>query len=119
MCLPISLILGGSHDPSNLTLRCSACHAAHHAGLLTISGTAPHAIVTTRNVVPHHRPPLEATLPVSPHRTEAIAALSTLGWKRGVATVAVDEAMSHVAPDVTLEALIGEALRRCPKPRAG
>lgn len=41
---------GGSHEPSNLTLRCSACHRAHHTGLITISGTAPHALVTTRNV---------------------------------------------------------------------
>jgi hypothetical protein len=43
---------GGSHDPSNLTLRCSACHTAHHAGKLSISGTAPHALETTRNVAP-------------------------------------------------------------------
>ena len=33
---------GGSHDPSNLILACSACHQAHHAGTLTISGTAEH-----------------------------------------------------------------------------
>ncbi len=30
---------GGTHEPSNLTLRCSSCHTAHHAGTLTISGT--------------------------------------------------------------------------------
>jgi hypothetical protein len=33
---------GGSHDPSNLVLACSACHSAHHTGTLTISGTADH-----------------------------------------------------------------------------
>ena len=31
---------GGSHDASNLILTCSACHQSHHAGVLTISGTA-------------------------------------------------------------------------------
>lgn len=44
---------GGSHDPKNLTLRCSACHAAHHRGLLDITGEAPDHIVTTRL----HEPP--------------------------------------------------------------
>jgi hypothetical protein len=39
---------GGSHDPSNLTLRCGACHRAHHTGLITISGTAPNALSITR-----------------------------------------------------------------------
>ena len=33
---------GGSHDASNLILACSACHQAHHAGTLTITGTAEH-----------------------------------------------------------------------------
>jgi hypothetical protein len=31
---------GGSHEASNLVLACSACHIAHHAGTLTITGTA-------------------------------------------------------------------------------
>ena len=31
---------GGSHDASNLVLACSSCHQAHHAGALTITGTA-------------------------------------------------------------------------------
>ena len=31
---------GGSHDASNLVLCCSSCHQSHHAGALTISGTA-------------------------------------------------------------------------------
>jgi hypothetical protein len=33
---------GGGHDPSNLCLVCSACHQAHHAGRLTIRGSADH-----------------------------------------------------------------------------
>jgi len=31
---------GGSHGASNLILACSACHQAHHAGVLRISGSA-------------------------------------------------------------------------------
>jgi len=33
---------GGSHDASNIVLACSACHQSHHAGTLTITGTADH-----------------------------------------------------------------------------
>jgi hypothetical protein len=36
---------GGSHDASNLVLACSSCHQAHHAGALTITGTADHISV--------------------------------------------------------------------------
>ena len=36
---------GGSHDASNLILACSSCHQAHHAGTLTISGTADRLVV--------------------------------------------------------------------------
>jgi hypothetical protein len=36
---------GGTHDPSNIVLCCSSCHQAHHAGLLTISGTAEDLLV--------------------------------------------------------------------------
>src|SRR5512140_463816 len=32
----------GGHEPSNLVLACSSCHQAHHAGALTITGTADH-----------------------------------------------------------------------------
>jgi hypothetical protein len=31
---------GGSHDPFNLAILCSACHLAHHRGALSITGTA-------------------------------------------------------------------------------
>lgn len=33
---------GGGHEASNIVLICSACHAAHHRGALTILGTAAH-----------------------------------------------------------------------------
>ena len=115
---------GGSHEPLNLTLRCSACHAAHHAGKLTISGTAPDRIETTRNVrpeltvetaAPHRRPAPSAPMREAPERGDAIQALCTLGWKRGVATSAVDEALGHVAHGSPVDVVIREALRRCPR----
>jgi hypothetical protein len=135
---------GGSHDPSNLTLRCSACHTAHHAGKLAISGTAPDAIVTTRlvagagpaaallmpapaapaplhentNRAPHHRPAATGTMKTAPHRAEAIQALCSLGWKRPIAAAAVDEALGGMAHDATVEVVIREALRRCPRARS-
>jgi HNH endonuclease/RuvA, C-terminal domain len=53
---------GGSHDASNLVLACSACHQAHHAGALTISGTADHLEVRRRAELP-------ASAPVTPPPT--------------------------------------------------
>lgn len=125
-CLEIHHIVprsrGGTHDPANLTLRCGSCHKAHHLGLLTISGTAPDQLVTTRNVsgaVPHRRSPaieeesLSSKFASAAMREEAIVALMTTGWKRGVAVAAVDEARAHVGANVTLAELLREAFRRC------
>jgi len=73
---------------------------------------------------PHHRPANVPPVPVAPSttkldvaiaRTNAIAALTTAGWKRGVATAAVDEASAHVGADTPFEVLVREAFRRCPK----
>jgi hypothetical protein len=41
---------GGGHDLPNLMLICSSCHAAHHSGRLTISGTAD-ALVVDRSTI--------------------------------------------------------------------
>ncbi|MFN0250485.1 MAG: HNH endonuclease [Kofleriaceae bacterium] len=171
----------GTHETSNLTLRCSGCHTAHHEGKLTISGTAPDNLTTTRahalstsfgNARVHHRPAgealdvdadrahvgvdrhghpeTEATI-TRPHgttrshgaarshgtaqsqshgitqstgtplrldaaitRTNAIAALTTSGWKRGIAVAAVDAATAHVGAAAPLDVLLREAFRRCP-----
>ena len=66
---------GGTHDPSNLTLRCSSCHTAHHEGRLHIEGTAPDAITTRRiksservHSVRRHAP--EPAAPPSPGEAE-------------------------------------------------
>ena len=49
-------------------------------------------------------------------RTQARDALVALGWKPNIARTAVDEARSHGGRDVTIEELIRDALRRCPRP---
>ncbi|HEX7839809.1 MAG TPA: HNH endonuclease signature motif containing protein [Kofleriaceae bacterium] len=53
---------GGTHEASNLTLICSACHQSHHDGRLTISGPADRIEVqrpgpTDPESRPRDRPP--------------------------------------------------------------
>ena len=48
-------------------------------------------------------------------RTQARDALVGLGWKNVIAGAAVDEALAHVGGDPSIDVLIREALRRCPK----
>lgn len=129
---------GGTHDPSNLTLRCSACHGAHHAGLITISGTAPDRLELRRRT--DHGAPVGvarrgahvgvsevagATVGASRGaarfdavviRTQARDALVGLGWKPAIARAAVDEAIVHVHSTAPIDVVIREALRRCPRP---
>ena len=117
---------GGSHDPSNLTLRCSACHAGHHAGTLTIRGTAPDQLETIRRRPDHAAPvgavasiraPVGATrLDDAGGRSQAREALVGLGWSRTIARAAVDDACAHVGRSAAIEVVIRDALRRCPKP---
>jgi hypothetical protein len=47
---------------------------------------------------------------------QAKAALTGLGWKAAIAHAAVTAAAAALGPDVALERLIFESLRRCPKP---
>ncbi len=117
---------GGTHAPSNLTLRCSACHTAHHAGTLTITGTAPDGLETHRRH-DHAAPvasgkagcaPVGATkLDDAVVQAQARDALAGLGWKSGIARLAVVEACAHVGVGAEVELVIREALRRCPKPK--
>ena len=50
-------------------------------------------------------------------RNDANQALVQLGFKRHEARAALDAACAGVGPDATLEQLVVEALRHCPKPR--
>jgi hypothetical protein len=103
---------GGSHDPANLRIQCSACHLAIHRGTLAITTAASGQLEARRC----NEPPSSASaeLDATIVRTRARDALVGLGWKPSIARAAVDEAWSHVGSDAALEPLIREALRRCP-----
>jgi hypothetical protein len=59
-----------------------------------------------------------AALDVAVQRTQAKEALVGLGWKPAIARTAVAAAATALGSETTLERLILESLRRCPKPRA-
>ena len=100
---------GGSHHPSNITSRCDGCHVASHDGRLLITGTAPDNVVTTWITAP--APNLDRAIAVA----QARDALVGLGWKAALARAAVERAHAHVGAAASLEAVIREALRRCPE----
>ena len=105
----ISRAEGGTHEPTNLHLRCSACHMATHRGTLVVENDQ----VVRPNAPQSH---VGSKLDDAIVRTQARDALVGLGWKPNIARTAVDEALSHLERDPTLEELIREALRRCPRP---
>jgi 5-methylcytosine-specific restriction endonuclease McrA len=100
---------GGSHDPANLILLCDSCHAAHHRGLIAISGTADDLTVKrkyefeqTESDEPraptdepraHVGAPVQSRLERTTIRTQALDA----GWlgQAHEARNAVDEALGH------------------------
>jgi 5-methylcytosine-specific restriction endonuclease McrA len=84
---------GGSHEPENLTLLCSGHHRALHDGHLTITGRAPALRLEWAR----------------DHSSEAILALTGLGYSRREAVEAVSSA--HVGAAAPLEAWIRESLR--------
>ena len=56
------------------------------------------------------------TFALAAMRTQARDALVGLGWKISIASAAVDNALAHIDSDATIDVLIREALRRCPRP---
>jgi len=119
---------GGGHDASNLVLACSSCHQAHHAGALTITGTAeeieirrlvePRAMTTHVGATAKANTHVGATakLDAAIVRTQAKEALIGLGWKPAIAQAAVAAASAVLGTETTLEQLIFEVLRRCRRP---
>ncbi|MDQ3337015.1 MAG: HNH endonuclease [Myxococcota bacterium] len=101
---------GGSHDHTNLGLKCSACHRGVHRGTLEVVGND-----VKRPNEPSH---VGRTFEVAATRTQARDALVGLGWKPTIARAAVDEAIARIGHDPPLEELIREALRCCPRPTA-
>ncbi len=93
---------GGSHEPTNLVLLCSACHKAHHDRRLTISGMAADLRV--------QRAPVGA---FTTTRTDTIDALVGMGWKPAIARAATDSALVELDPSVSLVDAIRAALRHC------
>ena len=134
-------IHGGSHDALNLILLCSSCHLAHHRGALTITGTADHvearrsaessSIATAgahvgtaihrhaqAGAVAHRnaRGGAPTKLDAATLGMQAKEGLVGLGWKPAIAQAASAAASAALGTGATLERLIFEALRRCPKP---
>jgi hypothetical protein len=99
---------GGTHDHTNLALRCFACHHGGHHGTLEVVGNE-----VKRPNEPSH---VGRTFDDAAKRTQARDALVGLGWKPTIARTAVDEALAQIGADPPLEELIREALRRCPRP---
>jgi RuvA, C-terminal domain/HNH endonuclease len=118
---------GGSHDAENLCVLCSSCHQSHHAGTLTISGTAARIEVTRvgeacgrRTAVANAGSHVGAVvgLHTEDHAKDARTALVELGWKPAIAQAAVADAVAALDDAVTLEGLIRAALQRCGPARA-
>jgi cytochrome c peroxidase len=96
--------------PRSGLVQCSSCHRSTHLGTLVVEGDK---VQRPNAPAPSH---VGSRLDHAIVRTQARDALVGLGWKPNIARTAVDEARSHVGCDVTLEELIWEALRRCPRP---
>ncbi|MBA3503439.1 MAG: hypothetical protein H0T65_23965 [Deltaproteobacteria bacterium] len=92
----------------------------HHRGTLVVDGDqvlrpdAPPSM--NREVASHVGSRTTSPLDEAIVRTQARDALVGLGWKSHIARAAVEEAISHVGSELSLEGLIREALRRCPRP---
>ncbi len=120
---------GGGHHDWNLITLCSGHHRAHHGGRLAIEGRAPGAIrfdwvrsFDEPNDVRAHAG-TKGTQAAGGSRFELVAvrtqardALVGLGWKIAIASRAVDEASAHVGANASIDVVIREALRRCPRP---
>lgn len=116
---------GGTHDPSNLTARCGACHTAHHEGKLRISGTAPDRMVTERLVeqrleeAREERPDSDtesSRYTAVVLRTEAIATIRGLGWSPAIAKAVVDAAIADLGASASIEEVVRSAIQRTPRP---
>jgi hypothetical protein len=123
---------GGGHGADNLTLLCDGHHTALHDGKLTITGKAPDLEVRwvpsgerqeTHVGIDRSGDRVGASETEEPSRfafvalkTEVKRALVQQGFNKHEATAAVEAAATHVGAGATLEVLLFEALRRCPRP---
>lgn len=128
---------GGAHALENLIALCDGHHVALHRGDITIEGPAQAAVITNLAAqgfvhvdnrsdqhgddhvdaeVVHVDNRSDQSELAESARADAMLALTTLGFTKGEAHAAVEDALCD-AP-VSLEALVRAALRRCPKPSA-
>ncbi len=104
--------LGGSHDPSNLIALCAGHHAAHHDGRLTVRGTADALEVVRLDDNFHVESSDEKSRKVAAMQTDAVLALTGLGFKKRDASCAVAAALEKDEPQ-DLDGLVRSALKRC------
>ena len=109
---------GGTHEPENLRLQCSACHSAIHRGTLdVVDGVARRPNEKSHGVRAIDDAHVGASaFDAAAARVQACEALVGLGWKAVTARAAVDDAIAHVGTG-PIEVVIREALRRCPRPK--
>ncbi|MGE0870200.1 MAG: HNH endonuclease [Kofleriaceae bacterium] len=136
---------GGTSAPAQIVLLCGAHHDARHRGQIAITGTAPDKLVITRLAIAGTAPPAHVTtrpgatnvahvgqtdvvdrsgasqvesnaLDRAVLEVDARRVLTKLGFRAHEASAAVSAAMAHVGREATLEQLVRDALRRCPKP---
>jgi hypothetical protein len=93
---------GGGHEASNLILLCSSCHAAHHDGILTITGTADALTVSRPGDAAADQP---STLDLAiararrPHPTSRVAEADRIGLASS-AHVGATDAGPVIGPSV-------------------
>ncbi len=104
---------GGGHQMENLTTLCGGHHGAVHRGEITIAGKAPALVVTRAFEVPHVGESAARKAAASAQERDAVLALTTLGFAKGEARRAVEQALEE-AP-ASLEALVRAALQRVPR----
>lgn len=113
----VSRELGGTNDPSNLVCLCSSHHQSLHRNQISLTGTAPEALVfDLRRFEPPPPTPVATATPSPPtyavEDTSVLAhqVLVEMGFKPKEARAALERAMPHVGR-ADLEALVRRALR--------
>ena len=121
--------LGGTHHESNLALTCSGHHKLSHAGILSITGSAPDGLVFIRDgkhlVDPRAGgvaavPVVPATTPIKAHnRFEDLAklerarqALRQLGLSARAARAALEDTRAHVGANADVAEIVQAAFER-------
>jgi hypothetical protein len=95
---------GGTHDPSNLRIQCSACHLALHRGTLEISGSRDELVVTRPNAPTSHVGPNPHQSHVESNRTHDARVESSL--PKGSSTEPGATASTSNASRTTLDTAI-------------